>query len=248
MLSYLKDRGLLNQSTDIVQLKIYEIINRPGKWLNTASKYFIKNNQIAQELLEYYEEKNRKKFIETANIVFRNSAEFFADYLYHKLSIDEDRKLYKGIMFHLAQRKQSISLFRQIRTNFGNDVAQEFIENAKGDSIFYINLLNEVKDYKTILQFVKDHSDSWDFQKIIIPILNIYPRECFELIKKKTDNYLKEYIGRKFYLKVANWLQLLMKINDEEIKHETGIYFQSLLQKYRMRPALKDELRKVGIK
>lgn len=248
MLSYLEDRDLLNQSTDIVQLNIFEITNQPDNWLKTANKYYINSNQIAQELLEYYEEKNRKKFIATANVVFKNSADFFADYLYSKLNIDEDRKLYKEILFHLAQRKKSISLFRQIRTNFDNDVAQEFIENAKGDSIFYINLLNEVKDYKTILQFVNNHSDSWDFRKIIKPILNIYPQECFEIINKKTDNYLKEHVGRKFYLNVANWLQLLMKIEDKKVKHETEKYLKELLQRYKMRPALKDELKKVGIK
>jgi hypothetical protein len=55
-------------------------------------------------------------------------------------------------------------------------------------------------------------------------------------------------MGRRYYIEVASWLQLLLKIEDKNITSEIKIYFQELLQKYKRRPALIDELKKVGIK
>lgn len=78
--------------------------------------------------------------------------------------------------------------------------------------------------------------------------MNIFPEECFNIIKNKTDEYLKENIGRKYYVGVALWLELLMKIKEKKIRSEINLYFQDLLQRYKMRPALKDEFKKVGIK
>ena len=248
LLSYIKKLKLLNLSTDTVQLKIYDTLNDKQKWLLAAEKYYKNNPEIAQELLDYYKTSDMDKFIEIGKIVFQKWANDFDEYLYKNLNIKDNSDFFEKILFHLADRTQSLPLFSEIKENYGNESANRFIEKVKQKTIFYINLLNEQKEYKTILNFLKKNTDDWHFMKIIKPIMNIYPDECLNIIKNKTDEYLKENIGRKYYVDVAHWLELLLLIKDPKIKSEINSYFQELLQKYKMRPALKDELKKVRIK
>ncbi len=248
LFSYLNKMKLLNSSTDTVQLKIYDIFNDSEKWLHTAEKYYKNNTEIAQELLDYYKSSNMDKFIEIGKIVFQKWANDFDEYLYENLNIKYDRDFFKEVMFQYAKKTQSLPLFREIKDNFGEKAAKQFIEKVKQKTLFYINLLNEQGEYKTILQFVKENTDDWHFVKLIKPILNVYPEKCFEIIKNKSDGYLKENVGRKYYVEVAHWLELLLKIKDSKIKSGINSYLKELLQKYKMRPALKDELKKVGIK
>ena len=248
LLSYIKKLKLLNLSTDTVQLKIYDTLNDKQKWLLAAEKYYKNNPEIAQELLDYYKTSDMDKFIEIGKIVFQKWANDFDEYLYKNLNIKDNSDFFEKILFHLAKRTQSLPLFSEIKENYDNESANRFIEKVKQKTIFYINLLNEQKEYKTILNFLKKNTDDWHFMKIIKPIMNIYPDECLNIIKNKTDEYLKENIGRKYYVDVAHWLELLLLIKDPKIKSEINSYFQELLQKYKMRPALKDELKKVRIK
>jgi DNA-binding PadR family transcriptional regulator len=248
MLTFLTKKGFLDYSTDIVQLKIYEITNSQHKWLTAAKKYYDNNTTIAQELLEFYDKTDRKKFIDLAKKVFKGSPDSFDEYLYENLGIDDDRELYRNILFNLAKRTRNLELFRELKANFGNNSAQKFIAEASNDTFFYLDLLQEVKDYEKILQLVKENNYHWGFHKFITPILNIYPKESFEIIKNKANICLEERMGRRYYIEVASWLQLLLKIEDKNITSEIKIYLQELLQKYKRRPALIDELKKVGIK
>lgn len=248
MLKYLNEMKLINSSTDTVQLTIYKILGEEKKWLSYAEKYYRRNTEIAEELLEFYKNSDREKFLQIAKYVFGKWPDEFEEYLYKELKQNEDKDFFGKVLFHYAGRKQSLPLFRELRDRFGEDISKKFIKNAREHSLFYINLLNEQKEFDKILQFVKTHLDSWHFAKIIVPILNVFPKQCFEIIRNKSDEYLKENIGRKYYVEVAQWFELLKKIKDEKVKKEINLYFMELLQRYKMRPALKDELRKIGIK
>jgi len=87
----------------------------------------------------------------------------------------------------------------------------------------------------------------WDSEYYIRPIITIYPGECVEIISKKTNDFLENHTGRKYYSHAAQWLKLLLKIKDKEIKEKIQGYFNALFRIYNRRPALKDELKKAGI-
>lgn len=72
MLSCLKNMKLLNSSTNTVQLSIYLILEDRNKWLVIAEKYYKENTEIAQDLLDFYKNSNREKFIYTAKILLES--------------------------------------------------------------------------------------------------------------------------------------------------------------------------------
>lgn len=108
-------------------------------------------------------------------------------------------------------------------------------------------MLEEERDFPTILQYVKDNVHDWNFESYIKPIITIYPGECVEIISKKTNDFLENNTGRKYYTYAAQWLKLLLKIKDKKFKEKIQGYFNALFRIYNRRPALKDELKKVGI-
>ncbi|MGD2091028.1 MAG: hypothetical protein PVH61_32940 [Candidatus Aminicenantes bacterium] len=249
--SALEELNLKNNSTDEVQLKIAEVLEDKNIWLQVAEKNFESNPIVTQNLLDFYKQaKDDDNFIRVGRLALTTWGNQFDRYLYDNLDKEEDPDFFADILFHCAKREKSIPLFREYKELFGQKAAKAFsdqLKNEHGYKLFYIKLLEEEKDFPTILQYVKDNIRDWDFEHYIRPIITVYPDQCFEIISKKTNDFLENNTGRKYYTYAAQWLKLLLKIKDKKIKEKIQGYFNALFRIYNRRPALKDELKKVGI-
>lgn len=249
--SALEALNLEKNSTDEVQLKIAEILEDKNTWLQVAEKNFESNPTVAQNLLDFYKQaKDDDNFIRVGRYALTTWGNQFDRYLYDNLDKEEDPDFFADVLTHCAKREKSIPLSREYKELFGQKAAKAFIDQLKdeyGYRLFYIKLLEEEKDFPGILQYVKDNIDDWDFEHYIRPIINIYPGECVEIIGKKTNDFLENNTGRKYYTRAAQWLKLLLKIKDKALKEKIHGYFNSLFSVYNRRPALKEELKKAGI-
>jgi hypothetical protein len=249
--STLEQLDIKGNTTDEVQLKIAEVLGDKKIWLQVAEKNFQSNPLVAQNLLDFYkQEKDNDNFIRVGRFALTTWGNQFDRYLYENLDKEEDPDFFADVLFHCSKREKSIPLFREYKELFGQKAAKAFIDQLKnehGYKLFYIKLLEEEKDFPTILQYVKDNIHDWDFEYYIRPIITIYPGECFEIISKKTNDFLENNTGRKYYTRAAQWLKLLLKIKDQALKEKIQQYFNSLFSIYNRRPALKDEFKKAGI-
>lgn len=246
---------LVVPETDEIQLQIASVSGNPGAWLQIAEKHFKTNRKITKQLLDVYlEQKNTVDFIHVAQFALETWANDFDQYicqnLHQHLTPAASPDLYADALSKYAKRTESLELFDQLVKECGTKKAADFIDDIKsgyGHKVFYVTLLEHLQDYPAILDFVKTNVHDWEFIDYITPILNIYTLECFDIIRSKTDTFLEINIGRKYYHEAAQWLKLLHKINDEEIKKKSHLYIHSLVTTYNRRPALKDELKKAGL-
>jgi hypothetical protein len=249
--STLEQLDIKGNTTDEVQLKIAEVLGDKNIWLQVAEKNFESNPLVAQNLLDFYkQEKNNDNFIRVGRFALAAWGDKFDRYLCENLDKEEDPDFFADILSHCAKREKSIPLFREYKELFGQKAAKAFIDKLKDEreyKLYYIKLLEEEKDFPTILQYVKDNIHDWDFEYYIRPIITIYPGECVEIISKKTNDFLENSTGRNYYARAVQWLKLLLKIKDKEIKEKIQRYFNALFRVYNRRPALKDELKKAGI-
>jgi len=61
---------------------------------------------------------------------------------------------------------------------------------------FLVEIYETESQFEKIKQVVHDNTDLWDFNAIILPILNIYPDFCFNTIKKVVTAKLRNGRGR----------------------------------------------------
>jgi hypothetical protein len=249
--STLEQLDLKGNTTDEVQLKIAEVLEDKKIWLQVAEKNFQSNPLVAQNLMDFYNrEKDNDNFIRVGRFALTTWGNQFDRYLYENLDKEEDPDFFADVLSHCAKREKSIPLFREYKDLFGQKAAKAFIDQLKdeyGYKLFYIKLLEEEKDFPGILRYAKDNIDDRNFEHYIKPVITIYPGECVEIISKKTDDFLENNTGRKYYTRAAQWLKLLLKIKDKALKEKIQRYFNSLFSIYNRRPALKEEFKKAGI-
>ncbi len=252
--SAIKELALEANETDELELKIAEFIKDGDNWRKVAEKNYKQNPTIAQHLLDFYLEKGKgNDFIRVGIYVFKAWAERFDQYLYDHLEPGEAPDLYAGVLAHYALRERSVALFNEYKKHFGERAARGFIDKLKGKhegdlKKYYIRLLESEGDHDGILDFVENHRDDWDFIFYIKPILKVYPDECFRIIKIKTDDFLEDHVGRKYYYIAAQWLKLLLNVEDEALRKKIQLYINSLFHVYYRRSALREEFHKAGIR
>jgi len=96
-------------------------------------------------------------------------------------------------------------------------------------------------DYERMLQLAKK-SISFDvFNLIVKKIRDRYPGECFELYKKKINDFSKDVKKRDAYRQIAYWLKFMREIPKTQDKFRK--YIEHLREKYRRRPAFIDEIK-----
>ena len=92
----------------------------------------------------------------------------------------------------------------------------------------------------------KEVIHTWYFPEMITPILNIFPREVFELIRIKSTHTIENQKGRSSYARIASWLKLSLQIKGKE--DDARHLIHELYNRKPTLPALKDEMRKAGVR
>lgn len=107
------------------------------------------------------------------------------------------------------------------------------------DLLFKIYSIED--DYERMLQLAKKSVRYDVFNLIVKKIRDRYPEECFELYKKKINQFTEDVKNRDAYRQAAYWLKLMKEIPGTQDKFRK--YIEHLREKYRRRPAFIDEIK-----
>ncbi len=233
-----------------VLLKIAVLMEDEKMWIGMAEKFAGSEQKITKQLLEKYKSENKEKdFNRIAELAFSKWAGNFDLYLIDNLNKGSKKELYIKALRNYAAGKQSIAHYNELREYFNEAQKKEFADEIKKGyhEIFFVQLLEIEKRYEDILAFVRENKNmSYNFESIIAPIRNIYPDECFNMIKNKCNVALGEYNrNRKTYQRMTKWLKVMDRIESKQ--QETKQYIATLYGHKPNLPALKDEIRRAQL-
>jgi len=230
-------------------LNLAEILNDETLWIKTAETFSKNDEKIAGKLIEKYKSKeNKKDFIRTAKMAFHNWPNNFDLYLINNLDKEKQENLYVDALRNYVSNKHKIKYYEILRHYLTDNEKVGFVNDFKNDynNVFYVQLLETEKRYKEILDCAERNKNSYDFDKLIMPILNVYPSECFTYIVNKNNESLNSYgRDRKTYQSMIKTLRLLKQIISK--KEESVLFLNKLYNHKPNLPALKDEMRKANL-
>jgi len=236
---------LEDYNASYIILNIAEILNDEILWINTAETFSINDNEIARRLIEKYKSKKMEKdFNRIAKMAFHSWPNNFDLYLIDNLDKEQEKSLYVDALKNYVKDKNKIKYYQTLRDYLADGEKVRFVDDFKDsyNHVFYVQLLETEKRYKEILDCAEQNKGSYDFDKLIIPILNIYPSECFTLIVNKNIAALNSYKrNRKTYQSMIKTLRLLKQITSK--KEESVLFLNKLYNHKPNLPALKDEMR-----
>jgi hypothetical protein len=214
-------------------------------WLKNAELLYKNDTRVAEQLVGYYFTNDKSKFVVIANELFKKIPNTWSKYLKDFISEEIDKDLYFRIFHYLTINQFEIEYYNKVRNYYNADTFQKLIESLSHQKTFVVNILNIEKKYEEIKTIVTDNIADWDFNKLITPILNIYPEFCFNTISSKLHSKLKSERGRSAYSAIAETLLLTKQIKGFEQK--TNALIQQLYNNKPNLPALKDEFRSAGL-
>ncbi len=225
-------------------LLLNKLCGNSGDWLKSAKAYYLADNKVAEELLEYYLENDIDAFNRTANELFEKDKYRWAKFLADKVSETSDKELFKNVFRELTIKNAKIEYYRKIKNILNEDEKEQLI-NTVYSKPFKVQIFEEEKQYDKIKQIVEKNTDSWDFTELIKPILNVYPDFCFITIQNKALKTIENERGRNVYARIAEWLKLAKLIQSYEDRARELI--MKLYNNKPNLPALKDEFRIAGL-
>jgi len=246
----IRENGLECLDMAFVLLKIAEVTEDEKMWIEMAEKFAESDQKITKQLLERYKFKNNEKdFNRIAELAFSKWAGNFDLYLVNNLSKESKKELYIKALRSYTAGKQSIAHYNELREYLNEAQKKKFADEIKKGyhEIFFVQILEIEKRHEDILAFVREKKDiSYNFENIIAPIRNIYPDECFNMIRNKCNAALGDYNrNRKTYQQMVKWLKVMNRIESKQ--QETKQYIKTLYEHKPNLPALKDEIRKAQL-
>ncbi|MEZ4884044.1 MAG: hypothetical protein R3E32_04820 [Chitinophagales bacterium] len=247
---YLKQKMDARQWTDkqsaYVRLKIARELADNEGWIEIAESFAGEEIELVAKLLNKYGELGRTKdFYRIAKKAFKIWPYQVDEQLLDKISPEQDRSFYIKVLSNYTSRKANILTFQKLREVWTEGQKEQFIEKNSNQEVFYIQMLSLENRHRDILQYVKEHLDSFNFQQLISPIVTIFPDECFEIIQQKSLDTLQEGRGRGLYKEVTSWLSLLKGMKSKE--REIRLLFEQIYGGPPKLPALRDEMKQAGL-
>ena len=181
-------------------------------WLKSAQAYYLSDDKVAEELLEYYHEKDIFSFYIIANELFKRDKYLWAIYIKDKVNEVIDETLFKKVFLELSVRDGKIEYYRKIKNILSTAEKELLIKNIR-ENTFVVQIHQEEKHYDKIKEIVIKNPGSWSFNDLIKPILNIYPDFCFDTIQAKALKSVATERGRNAYERIAGWMKLARTIH-----------------------------------
>lgn len=247
-------QDLKDQKTAKIFLKIAKLKGSQKDWTATAESFAANDRNIMQQLLDQYATEGRKTDLyRIAKKAFQLFPAKMYSSIFKVIQPEQDKDFYINVLSYSVKASREIEKYQVLKPYLNQEQRTIFIEENKNWMNFYVEMLAEEGRYEEILKIVKNHpsqADRWssskgDLNKIIIPILNIYPKECFKIIQLRVEGALQHGRGRGIYAGVTRWMQHLLKIKGYETKARQ--FINDLVEQYKNFRALKDEMRQGGI-
>ena len=246
LLNRLQERDLVDTDTAYVLLHLTQQLDDDALWISTAEDFALYEAAIARQLLDkYQEEKRSEDFLRIAKQTFRQFPDQIDEYLAGHLPNDDQIDFYKEVHLHLIRRLHRLDYYLVIRTYLSEAEKATLIKDVAYDDEFYIRLLATEEHYSDILKRVQEriHVD-YHFDRLIEPILSVYPDECFAMLRQKCRKAIEQR-GRAVYQRISRWLQLMTRIEDH--REETSTFIDQFYHHKPSLPALKDEMRRADL-
>lgn len=225
-------------------LQIYELLGNRECWLDHAHRYFRQDKELAEQLMLHYLKEDRKNFLNTAAEVFTAHPHTFDRFILENLDINKEKAFYKMVLRGITKYEMDINAYKSLKELLSPEEKEEFYAEI-WDKVFLVRIFEVENNYDRILQLVNTNKDSWELNKMILPIIPVFPRECFEILENKISQSLAHERGRDVYKRIIEWMELLRKIPGESEK-TNGVIHEAYYYKPNL-PALKDEMRKAGL-
>lgn len=227
--------------------EIYRVEEDRDQWIEEAERLFEQDVDVARNLLTDYIENSYDDFIRVAERLWK--ADLFkhelADLIFKNISREKSPVFYKNVLVWLTSWHKTLSWYILLRNVLSEEEKDAFIQEHKHNHVFYTGMLYQEKRYPEILQFVRKHVDSWHLNEMITTILEPYPEESFEILKKKALNTVETERGRSVYERIVQWLLLAQNIKNMD--ERTSDLINRLYHWQPRLPALRDELKKAGL-
>ncbi len=210
-------------------------------WLQSAQQYYLTDNEVAKQLLDYYFENDKSKFTITAHELFNTDKRYWPVFLQNKVDVKTDKALYFKVFYQLTVVKKELRYYHKIRNYISPSDFNKLLSDINWSKVFVVKILEVEKRYEEIKHIVEQNPNDWGYTELITPILAVYPAFCFNNIKTKAENTLQNERGRSIYQRIVLWLQLAKAIPGYETQTR-----ELILQLYNHKPnlpALRDEFR-----
>lgn len=231
-----------------VATELYKVTEDKEKWQEQAENLFKEDVSVARNLLEEYSKTSYPDFIRIAQKLW--DANRFRPVLAHFIldGIDRNKspEIYKEILLWVTSNARSVPKYKLLRKVLGEKEKEVFIQKHVNDQVFYTKMLEQEQRFDEILQFIKNNRDSWHLNKMLSTILEPYPKESFAILEEKILTTLETERGRSVYQTIVEWVRLARCIKGFEEQAQQLI--QRLYNWKPALPALKDELRKAGMR
>ncbi len=226
-------------------LRIYELMDNRELWLAHARRSFGQEKELAEKLMAHYLEKgDRANFLTTAEEVFTIYPHTLDQYILENLDINQQRDFYKKVLRRITESGRELTAYKTLKELLSPQEKELFYTGIR-DKVFLARIFEVENRYDRILQMVYNNPDSWDLNEMILPILPVYPTECFGVLENKISKSLANERGRSAYTRIVGWITLLGKIPGKSEKAK-DIITKTYHHKPNL-PALRDEMRKAGL-
>jgi len=218
----------------------------PLIWREKAEEYMEQDLDVAKQLLDHYWTDDPVCFRLVGQKLFKEHPDELCNYFSELLFPMFDEGFYKEVLHYKTLRDREIDLYKVLRDYLTEEEKVKFAGEIRFDHIFKVRVLAQEQRYPEILALVrKEAFFIYDFTEMITPILNIYPAEVLDLIRIKCEDLLRNHKKRSGYKHIAEWLQLSLQIKgmEENARH----LIHDLYNRKPALPALKEEMRKVGV-
>lgn len=201
---------------------------------------------LAQQLLDYY---FNNKLLADFYRVARQSFNIFPNqvdkFLLEKITPEQDLAFYLEVLHYFTKERSNIDGYKELKKYWTAKEKNAFIENNRLNPSFYVQMLEVEKRFKDILKVVKTNKDTWGFDKLTLPILNIYPQEILNIYFQRAYRAMGPGAqDRKKYRQVAKDLKPILQIT--QLQDKRAVLIKQLKNNYRHLPAFQDEMKKAG--
>ncbi|MEW6417542.1 MAG: SWIM zinc finger family protein [Nitrospirota bacterium] len=260
------DYVLGKQNIDLIPPVILNLLivkGEPEAVFSFGEKHYKEYPEMAVPLSAFYLKRNqRDKAIATAEEALEQIHGKSKDFRFGFHLPDEQKELrefldgcyrsesdYPKVLENLIMllfQERDIAYYKKlkkvIKTEKENKTIIERFEKVLDDDYDLLFKIYSIEDdYERMLKLAKKSIHFDVFNLTIRKIRDRYPDECFELYKKKINDFTKDVKKRDAYRQAAYWLKLMKEIPGTQDTFKK--YIEHLREKYKRRPAFIDEIK-----
>ncbi len=248
-LDCLEEEDFQEESAAGALLHAAQLAENEPLWLEVAQEHAPERVEVARQLLVFLEESHqREAFHQAAAPLFRRHPEALAGWLLEKLDPDAAPQLYREVLKYRARQSRSIRHYRELRERLPAAELAAYVDalSRDWDPLFYATVLAEEKRLPELLKVVRFQVNSPELPKYIALLVEHYPAEGLELVRRQIDHLLPREQGADVYRRLAQSLALFRPL-ETPWPLKAGELAADLRKQYPLRPDLHQALAEEGL-